>query len=125
MSPDGQPQHQVDPLALAAGSSTAASLGAGLASDHGLLGALVQKGCVELKARKLVGTEIRCRGSQRSFWLGTVPGSPVPREGGQRGTLAPRAQDPLEAVAEIWVSAGWECNHGSRSFCIATWLGDT
>lgn len=36
-----------------------------------------------------------------------------------------RAQHPQEAVAESWVLAGWDCNHGSSSFCIVTWLGDT
>lgn len=99
-------------------------LGAGLASDRDVLGALVQQGCVDLKARKFADTEIKCRGGQRSCWLGMVPGSPV-HQGKGHGRRAHRAQHPPEAVAESRVSAGWDRNHGSSSFCIATWLGDT
>lgn len=50
---------------------------------------------------------------------------PCPLGRGQHGTQAPKAQPTLEDVAESWILAGWDCNHGSSSsFCIATWLGD-
>lgn len=48
-----------------------------------------------------------------------------PGKGVSMAYRLPGLSNPPEAVAESWVSAGWDRNHGSSSFCIATWLGDT
>lgn len=97
-------------------------LDVGLTLEQDVLSALVQQRCVS-KPEVCRYRELMQRWQEKLSMEGGAR-LPCPLGRGQHGTQAPKAQPTLEDVAGSWILAGWDCNHGSSSFCIATWLGD-